>query len=96
MARQRMITRTIEQSIAQVMTVDITTSEVSVRQYIIGGSYTSDVLLSKLKNLFETDTLKLVHVKDVKVEEVLLGMTEEDFMRHAIVLPPRTSNKEQD
>ena len=96
MARQRMITRTIEQSIAQVMTVDITTSEVSVRQYIIGGNYTEDVLLSKLKKLFETDTLKLVHVKDVKVEEVLLGMTEEDFIKNAVVLPSRNSNKEHD
>lgn len=38
MARKRMVTRTVEQTTAQVMTLDVTTAEVQVRTYDIGGN----------------------------------------------------------
>lgn len=93
MARKRMITRTVEQTTAQVMTLDVTTAEVQVRTYDIGGKYTDEDLLKKLQKIFQTDTLKLVHVESQICKEVLLGMDEEDFIIHAKVLPPRTTNK---
>lgn len=58
-----MVTRTIMQTTAEVMTLEITKAEVQIRHYDIGGQYTN---------------------------EVLLGMDEEDFIRYAKVLPPRT------
>lgn len=94
MARKRMVTRTIEQTTAQVMTLDVTTAEVKIVPYQIGGKYTDEDLLKNLKKLFETDTLKLVHIDSQDCEEVLLGMEEEDFIRLAKVLPPR-ANKEE-
>lgn len=93
MARKRMVTRTVEQTTAQVMTLDVTTAEVQVRTYDIGGKYTDEDLLKKLQKIFQTDTLKLVHVELQICKEVLLGMDEEDFIRLAKVLPPRTTNK---
>lgn len=96
MARKRMVTRTVEQTTAQVMTLDVTTAEVQVRTYGIGGKYSDEDLLKKLQNLFQTDTLKLVHIEEQICKEVLLGMDEEDFIRLAKVLPPRTVNKVED
>ena len=48
MARKRMVTRTIEQTKAQVMTLDVTTLEVQVKSYPIGGRFNDDELLKKL------------------------------------------------
>lgn len=96
MARKRMITRTVEQTTAQVMTLDVTTAEVQVLQYDIGGHYTDEELLKKLQNLFQTGTVKLVHIESQDCKEVLLGMDEEDFIRLAKILPPRTTNKDVD
>lgn len=95
MARKRMVTRTVEQTTAQVMTLDVTTAEVKVCTYDIGGQYNDDELLKKLQKLFQTDTLKLVHIEEQACKEVLLGMDEEDFIRLAKVLPPRTTNKDE-
>lgn len=89
MARERMITRTVTQTTAKVMCLNVTTAEVTINEYTIGGTYTESDLLKKYKSLFETDELKLVHIESSKVEEILLGMREEDFIRYAIVLPPR-------
>lgn len=96
MSRKRMITRTVEQTTAKVMTLDVTTAEVQVLTYDIGGQYTDEELLKKLQKLFQTETLKLVHIESQTCKEVLLGMEEEDFIRLAKVLPPRATNKDED
>lgn len=96
MARARMITRTVNQTTAQVMALDVTSAEVRIVEYTIGGSYTDEELLKKLQKLFQTDTLKLVHIESKKCEELLLGMTEEDFIKYAQVLPPRTLVNKED
>lgn len=91
MARKRMVTRTIIQTTAEVMCLNVTTAEVTVNTYTVGGSYDSDSALKVLKPLYETDELKLVAVQDYHEEELLLGMDEEEFIRLAKVLPPRTN-----
>lgn len=95
MARKRIVTRTVMQTTAEVMTIDVTTAEVQVQPYDIGGQYTDEELLNKLQNLFQTETLKLVHVESQECKELLLGMDEEDFIRLAKVLPPRNKTKEE-
>lgn len=96
MARKRMVTRTVMQTTAEVMTLDITSADVQVLTYDIGGQYNDEELLKKLQNLFQTDTLKLVHIQSQTCKEVLLGMDEEDFIRLAQVLPARNTNKNED
>lgn len=95
MARKRMITRTIMQTSADVMTLDIETAEVQIHSYDIGGKYTDEELLKKLQKIFQTDTFKLVHIESQICNEVLLGMDEEEFIRLAKVLPPRNTSKDE-
>lgn len=97
MAREKMVTRTVTQTTAEVMTIDVTSTEVQIRDYTIGGTYdTNELLLKKLQSLFQTDTLKLVHISSTTVEDLLLGMSEEDFIRYSTVLSPRTTKKESE
>lgn len=97
MAREKMVTRTVTQTTAEVMTIDVTSAEVQIREYTIGGTYdTNELLLKKLQKLFQTDTFKLVNINSTTVEDLLLGMTEEDFIRYATVLPPRSAKKESE
>lgn len=90
MRKEKMITRTITQTTAQVMAIEVTNSEVSIFETKIGGVYTDIELLKMLKNIYETDTYKLVNIESNKHEEILLGMSESQFMEYATVLPPRT------
>ncbi len=89
MANVKMVTRTIEQTTAEVMCVDTNTAQVTINTYTIGGAYTDEDLLKKLKKLFEVDGIVLVKIESQETDQLLLGMTEEDFIRYAKVLPPR-------
>lgn len=89
MARERLITRTIIQSDVTAMVVDVTESKVGNKVYTLGGQYTPDTALKKLKKLYEDDTLKFVSVISIDEKELLLGMTEDDFIRYSTVLPKR-------
>lgn len=88
MARKRMVTRTIEQTTAKVMTLNVVTAEVTITPYTISGELTGDALLKALQDTYQTDTMKLVHVLESTVESVLYGM-EEEFIKLAKVLPKR-------
>lgn len=96
MANVKMVTRTIEQTTAEVMCVDTNTAQVTVNSYTIGGTYADEDLLKKLKKLFEADGIVIVKIESQHTEQLLLGMTEEDFIRYAKVLPPRQIKKESE
>lgn len=89
MARKRMVTRTIEQTTAKVMTLNVVTAGVTITPYTISGELTGDALLKALQDTYQTDTMKLVHVLESTVESVLYGMEEEEFIKLAKVLPKR-------
>lgn len=89
MARKRMVTRTIEQTTAKVMTLNVVTAEVTITPYTISGELTGDALLKALQDTYQTDTMKLVHIVESSIESVLYGMDEEDFIKLAKVLPKR-------
>lgn len=89
MARKRMVTRTIEQTTAKVMTLNVVAAEVTITPYTISGELTGDALLKALQDTYQTDTMKLVHVLESTVESVLYGMEEEEFIKLAKVLPKR-------
>ena len=90
MKKVKMVTRTFMHTTVKVMCLDVTTTQVSVQEFTIGGSYATDEdALKKLKSLYETDELKLVHVTEKFEEEVLIGMDEDTFMQYGTILPPR-------
>lgn len=95
MARERMVTRTVILTVAEVMTVNTTTAEVQITTFEIGGGLSADKdILKAVKKAHETDDLKIVKLNEVTTREVLYGMPESDFIRLAKVLPPRTVKDE--
>ena len=92
MARQRMITRTFDLTIGECMCVDVPTQQVRNIEYKIFGMYNDSAkLLEAVKSAYETDTFKVVMINSAQVGEILMGMTEQEFLSNAHVLPPRTS-----
>lgn len=86
---KRMITRTIDLHTYTVRTLNVETAEVLDIDYTIGTHYSDTKILAELRAQHETDTLKLVAIVNHTTETRLYGMTEQDFIAHAEILPPR-------
>lgn len=94
MARERMVTRTVSTTTVDVLVINIETSEVGIKSFVLGQNMVKDektMLNNSQKMLDETGTTiwKCVAIKNIKEEETLYGMTEQDFLKYAKVLPPR-------
>lgn len=98
MARAPQVTRTIQTTHASVLCMDIENREPCNKDVILPRTYKDDkALLKAVKKAIETDTLKAVQVVSSNVQETLYGMSEQDFIAHATILPPRkdyTNNEE--
>ena len=91
MARQRMVTRTVEVNKYSVMTLNTETAEVSVIDYTLYSIDKNADAMKILKKAYETDTLKLCAITEHKNETLLYGMPEEEFIASAKILPPRVN-----
>lgn len=90
MARTPMVTRTIVTTKVNVMCLDVQLGEPCNRVITVPRTYKDDeALMKKVRPLLETETLKAVHIVDKQEIETLYGMTEQDFIEHAKLLPPR-------
>lgn len=90
MPRAPQVTRTIQTTHATVLCLDIENCEPCNRDVILPRTYKDDnAILKAVKNEIETDTIKPVQVVSSMVQETLYGMSEQDFIAHATVLPPR-------
>ena len=90
MARQPMVTRTIQTTHATVLCMDIQNGEPCNRTIVLPRTYKDDeTVLKAVKKVIDSDTIKAVHVVHTEVQETLYGMSEQDFISHATVLPPR-------
>lgn len=93
MARVPMVTRTIITTKVNVMCLDIETGEPCNRSVEVPRTYKDDEkLLKKVKEVLEMETLKPVHIVDKEEIETLYGMTEQEFIEHAKILPPRSEH----
>lgn len=96
MARVPMVTRTITATNAVVMCLNIEQGESCNVTVTVPRTYKDEEsLLKKIKPMVETDTLKAVHIVSTEQVETLYGMTEQDFMEHAKVLPPRNTSTDE-
>ena len=93
MAREKMVTRTLTITTVEVMTVDITTATTGTDRFDIVGDHTFDTALTAVKQLYETETTKIVTITDLVLNEYLFGMPESDFIKMAKILPPRNTTK---
>lgn len=90
MARVPMVTRTIIATKANVMCLDVQTGEPCNKVVTVPRTYKDDeALMKKVRPLLETASLKAVHIVEKDEIETLYGMTEQDFIKYAKVLPPR-------
>ena len=89
--KEKMITRTLWTSTVTYMTVDINSATVASLTSTIVGKHNSDTAMPVLKSMVETETIKVVSVINVTVEEGLYGLTESEFLAHAVKLPPRST-----
>lgn len=95
MARERMVTRTVSTTTIEVLVINIETSEVGTKHFILGLGMTKDeksMLKASQKMMNEeaqNELWKCVAIKAVKEEETLYGMPETEFIKYAKVLPPR-------
>lgn len=90
MARVPMVTRTIVTTKANVMCLDVQLGEPFNKEVIVPRTYKdNETLLKKVKPMVETDTVKAVHIVESEEIETLYGMTEQEFIKNAKVLPPR-------
>ena len=94
MARERMVTRTVELSVCEVMCMNTTTAEVEIRTYEIGGGLTEEkALLKAIRKLHETATFKCVAISKITSKEILYGIPESRFIELAQILPPRNTKE---
>lgn len=95
MARERMVTRTISTTTIEVLVINIETSEVGTKHFVLGQNMIKDdkTMLSNAQIMLNKETgnelWKCVAVKNIKEEETLYGMPESDFIKYAKILPPR-------
>lgn len=94
MARERMVTRTVVTTMVDVLVININTAETGTKTFVLTQNMVKDekTMLNNAQVMLENEcgeTWKAVAIKNIKEEETLYGMTEQDFMKYAKVLPPR-------
>lgn len=95
MARIPMVTRTIVETKVNVMCLDVQAGEPLNISVTVPRTYKDDeALLKKVKPLVESETVKAVHIVDKEEIETLYGMSEQNFIEHATVLPPRNGESQ--
>ena len=93
MAKEKMVTRTVKVTEANVMCLDIERGEPFNERITISGVFDNpEKLLKACKDVIDTDSKKAVAVVEKKEIEQLYGMTEQAFISFAEILPPRKSN----
>lgn len=91
-----MVTRTLTITKAICLCLDVTTVEpLNICVEISGVFKDEKKLLAKIKELKETDDLKVVKIVSVDAKEDIYGMTEQDFMANAIKLEPRKKEEKE-
>lgn len=90
MARERMVTRTIESTSVQYLGLNISTRETIEDVTEIAGIVPDNKLLDLVKKDCETDTFKVVTITGTEKRERLFGMREQEFFENAIELDPIT------
>lgn len=97
MARIPMVTRTIITTKVTVLCLDIQSGEPCNKTITVPRTYKDDPSLMKVvRPMIETEALKAVHVVDKQEIETLYGMTEQEFIEKATLLPPRKNTETEE
>lgn len=89
MARVPMVTRTIQTTRANVMCLDIERGEPFNIEVILPRTYADEKsMLKQAEKVINNETVKPAHIVQFKIEETRYGMTEQQFIEAAQVIPP--------
>lgn len=90
MARIPMVTRTIQTTTANVLCLNIKEGEPFNKEVVLPRTYKDEKSMMKVvEQLINTEDVKAVHIVHTDVNETLYGMTEQEFIAAARVLPDR-------
>lgn len=87
--RERLVTRTISETTVTVLGLDVSQGKAVTNIFTIAGEHNAESALKVIKKQYEDDNYKPVSVVSYNVDEKLYGMTEQEFIEHAKILPPR-------
>lgn len=94
--KKPMVTRTILTTEVTVLCLDLIKAEPFNKTVTLPRTYKDEkAMMKKVSAIIDNDEVKAVHVVDTKVNETLYGMTEEQFISMAEVLPSRSKNTDQ-
>ena len=97
MARVPQVTRTIITTKANVLCLNIETAEPFNKEVILPRTYKDEKHLMKaVSQVVDNEHEKAVHVVDTEIVETLYGMTEQEFIEKAKILPPRKSTEKEE
>lgn len=89
MARIRMVTRTVTETVAEVLVVDVVKGEMHKQTFKLSGKLSQIEALKQMKKQHDTDEFKIAAVKSIDYRDVHYGMTEQKFIENADILPER-------
>lgn len=94
--RKPMVTRTMKTMKVNVLCLNIETAEPFNSEVVLPRVITDQKkLMDKVHELVDNEQVKAVHIVDTETVETLYGMTEEDFIQMAEILPPRGTDAEE-
>lgn len=97
MARERMVTRTVNSYNYTCMTVNPKTQTPATSIFSLTGIKLDDKhALAEIQKRYTTPDCIPVHILSCADSETLYGMLESDFIRYAKILPPRKEYTEQE
>lgn len=90
MAREPMVTRTIKGTNVKALCVSISAQNTVIKDFTLSGTYSDEKsLLKALTKTVQDNDIKVVSIISASQFETLYGMSENDFIKSAKVLPPR-------
>lgn len=93
MARTPMVTRTIPTTIVTIFCVNTVDRSTFEQTITLPRTYKDDAKLMKaVEKALDGEPIKAVTIINQEVKETLYGMTEQEFIKNAVVLPPRATN----
>lgn len=96
MARKPQVTRTITTTVASLFCVNTEDGTTFEQSLTLPRTYKDEKKLMKaVENALEGEPIKAVVINSYEVKETLYGMTEEEFIQYARVLPPRGTKEEE-
>lgn len=94
--KERLITRTIVNSIVTVKVYDESTDEISTTTLDIQGKFSDDELKKRCENRLAGSSMKVLKIMNVVTTEKLYAMPESTFMLYAKEVPSRNVKEEEE